>query len=199
MLGGSYLFSWGQYSDFQGSMLPPNPTELGPTLISWCFPRHALGGVCAICGRAWSTEGKQVLGVHVSWLKACTSKGKWPVKFKGCWDPCTCDCKPLNLLPVFSHPQMIHSCQCPQCSGWAEKKWGLLNSIPLVWGSWEVTSLSLLPMEEIGAESLFWHQIVPPGERHKASKRKLFSWPSSMYLFLNFWLHWDAENSQLDT
>ena len=60
----------------------------------------------------------------------------------------------------------------PSVSGWGKKKWGLLSSI---WGSWEVTSLSLLSMEEIGAESIFWHQIVPPGKRDNAStsKRKL--------------------------
>lgn len=153
MLGGSYLFSWGQYSYFQGSMPPPNPTELGPMLISWCFPRHALWRCVHHLRESMEHRGEAGTGGARQLTEGMHFKGQVTSEVQGllgCTHLWLC-----NLLPAFSCPQTIHSCQCSQCSGGAEKKWGLLKSIPLVWGSWEVTSLSLLSMGEIGAER--WH------------------------------------------
>lgn len=146
----------------------PNPTELGPMLISWCFlwRCHALSVEASdtICRRAWSTDWgeAQVLGVHASWLKACVlQRVKWPLRFKRCWDPCIClwDSVPFTR---FSCPQMIHSCQCPQYLD------GVRTVGPLGAASGKLGGHFTLPlsMEEIGAyRSIFWHQVVPPGKK----------------------------------
>lgn len=97
----------------------PNPTELGPMLISWCFLWDAMHRLWRLltpfAGEHGAlTEGEASAGGtrSVDW-RHVLQRVKWPLRFTCCLDPCICLWDPCTFYPL-SCPQMIHSCQCPQ-------------------------------------------------------------------------------------